>query len=65
MFNATPAEQAACAVDISRWLAEGALKVQVGQTFDLDQAVEAHRFLEENTLGFAGKLVGKVLVRVS
>jgi NADPH2:quinone reductase len=65
MFNATPAEQAACAVDISRWLAEGALKVQVGQIFDLDQAVEAHRYLEENTLGFAGKLVGKVLVRVS
>jgi NADPH2:quinone reductase len=62
MFNATAAEQRRCADDINRWLSEGKLQPPVGRTFRLDEAAAAHRFLEENTLGGAGSLTGKVLL---
>jgi NADPH:quinone reductase len=62
MFNATPQEQRACATDISRWLSEKKLHVQIGRTFPLAQTAEAHRFLEDNTLHKAGTLTGKVLL---
>src|SRR5438093_13484253 len=62
MFNATPQEQRRCADDINRWLAEKKLDVPIGRTFPLAQAAEAHRLLEENTLGKAGTMTGKVLV---
>jgi NADPH:quinone reductase len=62
MFNATPEEQRRCADDISRWLAEGKLHVLIGKTFPLSEAAAAHRLLEENTLGKAGTLAGKVVV---
>src|SRR5262249_46571919 len=62
MFNATPQEQRRAAEDISRWLAEKKLDVPIGRTFPLAEAAAAHRLLEENTLGKAGTLVGKVLV---
>jgi NADPH2:quinone reductase len=62
MFNATAAEQRRCAEDMNRWLAEGKLQPPVGKAFRLDEAAAAHRFLEENTLGGAGTLVGKVLL---
>ncbi len=65
MFNATPAEQANCAADIAKWLVNGNLKCPVGKIFPLGETVLAHKFLEENTLGFAGNLTGKVLIRVS
>ncbi len=62
MFNATAAEQRRCAEDINRWLAEGKLHPPIGKVFRLDEAAAAHRFLEENTLGGAGSLMGKVLL---
>lgn len=62
MFNATSAEQRRCADDISRWLAEGRLKPPVGKVFPLAEAAAAHAFLEANTVGGAGTLVGKVLI---
>lgn len=62
MFNATPDEQRRCAVDINRWLTEGKLKAPIGKTFPLAEAAAAHRLLEENTLGKAGTLVGKIVV---
>ncbi len=65
MFNATPAEQATCAGDITKWLENGTIKCPVGKIFPLEETVHAHKFLEENTLGFAGTLTGKVLIRVS
>lgn len=64
MFNATPEEQAACATDIGRWLAEGKLKPTIARTFPLDQAAEAHRLLEASTLGMSGQVVGKVVVEI-
>lgn len=36
-------------------IADGTLKIQIGRTFHLDQIVEAHRVMEENTAG--GKIV--------
>jgi NADPH2:quinone reductase len=62
MFNATSGEQRRCAEDINRWLAEGKLQPPIGRTFRLDEAAAAHRFLEENTLGGAGTLTGKVVL---
>lgn len=62
MFNATPDEQRACADDINRWLAEKKLHVTVGKGFPLAETAAAHQFLEENTVGKAGTLSGKVVV---
>lgn len=64
MFNATPEQQRRCAVDIIRWTEEGQFKVLIGRPFPLSAAVEAHRFLEENTVKGAGSLVGKVVLTV-
>jgi NADPH2:quinone reductase len=62
MFNATAAEQRRAAEDMNRWLAEGKLRPPIGRTFHLAEAAAAHRLLEENTLGKAGTLTGKVVV---
>ena len=65
MFNATPEQQRRCAVDIIRWIEEGQLKVIIGRSFPMAAAVEAHRFLEENTVKGAGTLSGKVVLSVT
>lgn len=62
MFNATAAEQRRCAEDINRWLASGQLQPPIGKVFPLEETAQAHRLLEDNTLGGAGTLTGKVLV---
>jgi len=62
MFNATPEELRRAADDINRWLAEKKLDAPIGRTFPLSEAAAAHRLLEENTLGKAGTLFGKVVV---
>lgn len=64
MFNATSAEQEPCAMDIIRWIEDGVLKPLVGRTFPLESAVEAEKFLEANTLGGAGGLIGKVVLAI-
>lgn len=64
MFNATPGEQAWCAEDINRWVEKGRLRAIVGRTFPLAEAAQAEQFLEENTLGGAGTLVGKVVITI-
>jgi NADPH2:quinone reductase len=62
MFNATPDEQRACALDMNRWLAEKKLKPIVGKTFKLSEAAAAHKLQEENTLHKSGSLSGKILL---
>ena len=62
MFNALAAEQALCAKDLMRWMAEGKLKAKVDRTFALADAGAAHRLQEENTLRKAGTLCGKIVV---
>jgi NADPH:quinone reductase len=63
MFNATPDEQRRCSEDINRWLADKKLRVLIGKTFPLSEAVAAHRLQEENTLNKAGTLSGKIVLK--
>jgi NADPH:quinone reductase len=63
MFNATPDEQRAAADDINRWLKEGKLKPRIDRVMPLDQAAAAHRLQEENTIGKAGTLAGKIVIK--
>ncbi len=62
MFNATPQEQQAAADDINRWLAAGQLKPNIDRTMPLHEAAAAHRLQEENTIGQAGTLTGKIVL---
>jgi NADPH2:quinone reductase len=65
MFNATPAEQQVAAAEINHWLETGKVKAQIGRVFPLEEAGEAQKFLEANTIGGAGKLTGKVVVSIA
>ncbi len=64
MFNSPPEEQRHCATEINRYVQEGHLKPMIGRVFPLAQAVEAQRFLEENTLKGAGTLTGKIVMTI-
>ncbi len=64
MFNASAEEQGRCAAEMVHWIEEGRLKPVVGRAFPLSAAADAERFLEANTIGKAGDLVGKVVVLV-
>ena len=64
MFNAPPDEQRLAADDIGRWVASGQLRAIIGRTFPLAETAAAHRLLEDNTLGQAGTLAGKVVIAV-
>lgn len=64
MFNATPKEQQVAADDINRWVEEGKLKAIIGRVFPLAETAAAHKFLEENTMGGAGTLTGKVVIEI-
>jgi NADPH2:quinone reductase len=63
MFAATAQQQRECADDINRWLAEGSLKARIGRVMPLAEAAAAHRLQEENTLGKAGTLAGKIVLK--
>ena len=65
MFNATIEEQTAAAADLIRWAEAGKLRPHVGKVFPLEEAAEAERFLEANTITRAGSLAGKVVIAVS
>ncbi len=65
MFNATPQEQRVCADAINAWSVEGKLRPLIGRTTPIDQAAAAHKLLEDNTLGRAGTLHGKIVIEVS
>ncbi len=62
MFNASAEEQRLAADDIRHWVEDGVLRPIIGRSFPLDQAAEAQRLLEDNTLNGAGTLVGKVVI---
>jgi NADPH:quinone reductase len=62
MFNGTSDEQRRCSEDINRWASEGRLKAVISRVFPLAETAQAHRLLEENTVGNAGTLSGKVVV---
>ncbi|REK17490.1 MAG: NADPH:quinone reductase [Planctomycetota bacterium] len=62
MFAATPDEQREVADAINAWLAEGKLRPRIDRVLPLDEAAAAHRLQEENTVGGAGTLAGKIVV---
>jgi NADPH:quinone reductase len=63
MFNATPDEIQAAGADVNRCLAAGQLKARIDRVLPLDQTATAHRLQEESTVGKAGHLAGKIVVR--
>lgn len=64
MFKATPVEMRAAADEINHWLIQGKLRANIGATFPLDQAAEAHRLQEAATLEGSADLLGKIVVHV-
>lgn len=62
MFAAHPDEQRRAAEDINRWLEASQLRARIGKVFPLAETAAAHRLQEENTLGKAGTLSGKIVV---
>jgi NADPH2:quinone reductase len=63
LFNVPAAEQRAAADDINRWMAAGKLKANIDRVLPLDEVVAAHRLQEENTIGGAGTLAGKIVLK--
>ena len=63
MFNYPAAEQRQCGDDINRWMAEGKLKANIDRVLPLSEAAAAHRLQEENTIGLAGTLAGKIVLK--
>jgi NADPH:quinone reductase len=63
MFLATPEEQKNCAEDLNQWMREGRFKANIDRILPLSAAAEAHRLQEANTLGKAGTLCGKLVLR--
>jgi len=64
MFNATPEEQRRAADDINRWLEEGKLRPRIDRVLPLAEAAAAQQLQEDNTLGKAGTLAGKIVLTV-
>jgi NADPH2:quinone reductase len=62
MFGATAAEQRICAEKMNWWMADGKLRPLIGKVFPFSEAAAAHRLQEENTLGKAGTLSGKIVL---
>jgi NADPH:quinone reductase len=62
MFLATPEEQRACAEDMNRWMRLGRLKANIDRVMPLSETASAHRLQEENTLGKAGTVAGKIVL---
>ena len=63
MFNYTAEEQRPCGDAINRWLAEGKLKANIDRVLPLSEVAAAHRLQEENTIGLAGTLAGKIVLK--
>jgi NADPH2:quinone reductase len=62
MFNASPDEQRAAADELNAWYTAGKWKPLIGRTLPLEEAAEAHRLQEANTLQKAGTLHGKIVL---
>lgn len=65
MFKASPQAQRRAAEDINHWMQSGKLRAQIDRILELDQAEEAHRLQESNTIGKSGVLQGKLVLRIA
>jgi NADPH2:quinone reductase len=63
MFNYSAEEQRPCGEDLNVWLAAGKVKANIDRFLPLDEAAAAHRLQEENTVGGAGTLAGKIVLK--
>jgi len=63
MFNASPVEQRASAIELNNMLADGSYKPLIGVTLPISEAAKAHQLQEENTLKSAGTLSGKIVLK--
>jgi NADPH:quinone reductase len=63
MFAAHPDEQREAADDLNTWLAAGKLKPRIDRVLPLAEAAAAHRLQEDNTIGKAGALSGKIVLK--
>jgi NADPH2:quinone reductase len=63
MFTFSPAEQKICGEEMNRWLAEGRLKARIDRVMPLAETAPAHRLQEANTIGKAGSLAGKIVLK--
>lgn len=64
MFKASSLEMRGAAEDISRWMAQGKLRSNIGAEFSLIDAAKAHRLQESATLGDSKTLAGKIVVAI-
>ncbi|MBU6277598.1 MAG: zinc-binding dehydrogenase, partial [Planctomycetes bacterium] len=62
MFKADWRLQAAAALDIDRWMADGRLRVPIDRVLPLEATAEAHALQEASTVGRDGTLGGKIVV---
>ncbi len=62
MFNVPPDIQRKCAEAINAWVHANELRPLIGKVFPLSEAAAAHRLQDDNTVGKAGTLMGKVVV---
>ncbi len=62
MFAATPEEQREAAEDINLWMQAGKLPPRIDRVLPLSDAAQAHQLQEENTVGQAGTLAGKIVL---
>jgi NADPH:quinone reductase len=62
MFNAGPEEQRAAANAIAALARRGGWKPQIGETFPLSRAADAHRRQEESSIHKTGSLTGKIVL---
>lgn len=63
MFNYPAAEQRQCGDDLNRWLADAKLHANIDRVLPLSETAEAHRLQEANTIGLAGTLAGKIVLK--
>ena len=63
MFNASPVEQRASAIELNQMLADGRFKPLIGATMQMSEAAKAHQLQEVNTLKSAGTLSGKIVLK--
>ena len=62
MFKADWRSQAAAAIDINRWMAEGRLRVPIDRVLPLDKTALAHTLQESATVARTGTLDGKIVI---
>ena len=63
MFNASPAEQRAAAMELNKLMTDGKYRPLIGATLPLSIAAKAHQLQEDNTLKSAGTLTGKIVLK--